>query len=387
MNYIRSINGVLYKNIDRLIVEDKLNNKNIFLFGANLISEQCAHYLKNKGYIITGILDNNKQKIQMMHNKEIPLFCDEYELQSPDKIQINNKTVVLVGIHDFNSAVCQLSKSGLCENKQVYNLLDYSEILSEEKIKKEKMLTQQEIKKYQIELLQVVKDICNKNELHFYLCGGTLLGAIRHKGYIPWDDDIDIFMPSDDLVKFKKLTKGYRSYETLDLVDNEMPQFCTRFSNKKTILKEIHYPFIIESGISIDIFPLSGFPTNKHEQLEFKQEILKFREKHDEYFYKYSINYDKSNISWLKKEYNNIMTKYDFHKSEYVGYLMTGRFDKELLQKKDFKHTIYVQFENDEYPIFSGYKNYLKNMYGDYMEMPPEDKRVNKHEFMAWTCV
>lgn len=43
--------------------------------------------------------------------------------------------------------------------------------------------------------------------------------------------------------------------------------------------------------------------------------------------------------------------------------------------------------KNDEYPIFSGYKNYLKNMYGDYMEMPPEDKRVNKHEFMAWTCV
>lgn len=383
MYKLENINRILFDNIDRLIDNNLLVNKKIYLFGANLICEQSIEYLRSREYIVSGVLDNNNQRIQMIKNKEMPLFCNVYELQLPDTIEISESMVILICIHDYNAAASQLVKLGCSENRQLYNLLDYSCLSEQNDIDFSSMITKEEMKKYQIGLLQIVKEICTNHQLKFFLCGGTLLGAIRHKGYIPWDDDIDIFMPVDDLIELKKIIKSYEYIETLDFVNNGMPHFFTRLANKSTVLEEIHYPFIMKSGISIDIFPLSGLPKDIQQQKKFKQEILQFRKKHDKFFLNYNNYTDQGIIQKLKGEYINLINRYDFYECEYVGYFMTGKFDRELLSKEDFKHTIYVEFEKEMYPVFSGYKNYLRNLYGDYMELPPVEQRVNKHSFRA----
>lgn len=264
-----------------------------------------------------------------------------------------------------------------------------------------------ELKNIQLNILKYIKKICDENGLRYYLCGGTLLGAIRHGGFIPWDDDIDIFMPIDDYKKFIKLfneekidTDNYILFNPYK--DVRYQYLFSKLVDSRTILIEENTPQIDNLGVNIDIFPLCGLPNNQEERELF----IKLVEKS----YKKFIKTDRSLWYYSNKKYkrilktiikypyyllnrkNNVknqilqmMEKYEFSKSEYVAFYFTiYNIEREITRKDVYCDVIKVKFEDDYFSAAIGYDEYLTNLYGDYMKLPPIEKRITHHDFKAY---
>lgn len=130
---------------------------------------------------------------------------------------------------------------------------------------KNKKLSSEEIKQIELNLLLKLDEICKKYKLRYYLCGGTLLGAVRHKGFIPWDDDIDVLMPREDFEKLLRLEKAETRYGGKDCFlksGNSIYPFI-KLINTNTVLKEKYLSEEFTTGIWIDIFPLDGMPDDE----------------------------------------------------------------------------------------------------------------------------
>lgn len=267
---------------------------------------------------------------------------------------------------------------------------------------KKKKITLDELKKIQLDLLKNVASFYEKNKLRYFLAYGTLLGAIRHKGYIPWDDDIDIVMPRPDYLKFIKKynflneNKDYNvetHYENSDFI---FP-FAKVLNKKTTLIENVSIYF--ENSVNIDIFPLDGYPdslkdSNKHvnktknQRIKLALKMIKLRK--DRVFYKniillsgkaacYFINYRN-----LIKNIDAISRKYSYESSNFVGcgvsiYGIKDRFPKEV-----FADSEKVEFEGEGFNAPVGWHEYLTGIYGDYMKLPPEDERVTHHSFNAY---
>lgn len=260
-----------------------------------------------------------------------------------------------------------------------------------------------EIKEIQLEMLKYVKKVCEENNLKYYLCGGTLLGAIRHKGYIPWDDDIDILMPIDDYKKFLNIQHEDKGYSLLNpySYDNYYYVF-SKLVDKRTKLVEFNYPEIEEMGVYIDIFPLFALPNDSKEQKEFVENILNLYNKNFKY-YRTSWYYSENKFKMVAKAilkfplyiYNKrknitenilkLMEKYNYEESDYVGFLLT-RYpsEKEITRKEVYRDTVDVEFEGEIFSAAIGYEEYLTSLYGDYMKLPPVEKQVSHHNFNAY---
>jgi len=274
-----------------------------------------------------------------------------------------------------------------------------------------KKLTQGEIKEQLLNILIHFDEFCNKHNITYYLGGGTLLGAVRHKGFIPWDDDIDIMMPRKDYEKFllqfpqkrepKDLglyvlthrTSNYHlspyaklyngSYKVVDIFENKL--------RKKYLRDEV-------PSLFIDLFPLDGVPAQK---LLLKLYFLRVN------FYKtlslaatrkLDCNYSGNNIVMravkcivatpvillarlipvnnIFKRLDKISQTYSYEAKEYVANTV-GRYGiKETFQKAIFAEPVQIKFENHLFSAPSDSHQYLTNMYGEYMILPDEDKRV-----------
>ncbi len=137
-----------------------------------------------------------------------------------------------------------------------------------------KEMTKQEQHALLIDILAKTHDFCKKNNIRYSLGGGTLLGAIRHKGFIPWDDDVDIMMPRPDYERFIKELEGVDSnlYIQNYHTDNSFHREWTRVCDNRTVI----YYISAVSGVFIDVFPIDGLPDEK-ETLEYIETIDKLR--------------------------------------------------------------------------------------------------------------
>ncbi len=247
-----------------------------------------------------------------------------------------------------------------------------------------------------------LKRICEKHNLRYSLIGGTLLGAVRHKGFIPWDDDMDFCMPREDYEKFLKLCKTElkSSFAVLNShIDYDYP-----FSYSKIILKgtEIEESFCRENpvlnGIFVDIFPYDKFPKDfsQRKALAKKAEIYKrilwmkkgygkcIKDESLKQRIKYNIckiifaflPYDK-----ISKKYNSLLNKYSSLSSDecYLANLdwpFECLFDMKF--SDSFDNLTSYPFENSSYQGFSNSNLYLSKKYGkNYMHLPDEKDRVN----------
>lgn len=255
-----------------------------------------------------------------------------------------------------------------------------------------------ELKSILLDIMVAIHDFCEKNRLTYFLWGGTLLGAVRHHGFIPWDDDIDIAMPRKDYQYFIKYfdTDKYSVYscETNKLY----PYFFAKAYDKRTLKREpIYTENDFEIGINVDIFPLDKVPhQNKLKYLEYKRS-LKLKE------WNISIlNFDP--ITSPKKALRNLAVLIMHHKSNklsrYINFISQSGKNKQpdkimlfadsnlnnplIMDISWFNNKTLQSFEQYKFYIPIGYDPLLHLCYGDYMTPPPKEKQITHHNYVAF---
>lgn len=251
-----------------------------------------------------------------------------------------------------------------------------------------------QIKTIQMDILTFVHDFCVKNNIHYSLCGGSAIGAIRHKGFIPWDDDIDIFMLRDDyeqlLMKFEDFSCRYK---ILSLKDPSYSLPFAKVEDTRTILKEdTNLKHLI--GVNIDIFPIDNLVDDKKKSIKILHNIGRLRN-----ITRAKLLRPNSNNSWMKKcvillsslflspftlkwlssKLNEKAKVAGVPNSNYVSTLVWGYGEREMVERRLFNDYKLVGFEDRHYFIMSGYDQYLHQVYGNYMQLPPKEKRQSPH--------
>lgn len=254
----------------------------------------------------------------------------------------------------------------------------------------------EELHLLQLDMMDSFDSICRKNGLTYFLAGGTLLGAIRHKGFIPWDDDVDLSMPRPDYERLIKLFDekpeefGYLSVDHIRNKSDYVLPFA-RIVNSNTSVTRGNKD---EGGLFIDIFPIDGFGNDKEEAQKL---IGAFNDRGcriGRSFWKWDELSVKSKLVKViyiclgrEKLYRSMvkdLCKNNFYESEYIGSTFGLRGKKEIIERHTFEKTMDFPFEDRIYKGPVGYDQYLKQMYGDYMELPPIEKRVPPHELVVY---
>ena len=260
-------------------------------------------------------------------------------------------------------------------------------------------LTPAEVRKMQLKGLEMAlffDEFCEKHGLIYYMCGGCCIGSIRNKGFIPWDDDVDVFMLREDYEKLKKLwvdTPEYSiQYTTKDIITEN--QFLTINANNTTFIKTYQRDLDINHGLVLDVLPLDGCPTGIRRKFQKLWALLyslfivgKAPTNHGKlvtFGGKVLLTLVKPK-SWRYKMWRlceRKMSKYAINECDYITELCSGpHYMQNEYPKEYFKKAIRVDFEGYKMPIPIGYDGYLKMAFGDYMQLPPKEKRVCHHEF------
>ncbi len=265
------------------------------------------------------------------------------------------------------------------------------------------------IQKIELEMLRYFDKICEENNLTYYICGGTLIGAVREKGFIPWDDDIDIMMPREDyewLLRYrtKVLTGKYFLYDyRIDERENN-PRRVPALCDKSMKVKQKRGNREREQYILLDIFVLDGMPRGKirrnlhylffslwHIALQlswYDTTVNQYRTDRTrlEKLVIKMLNNIKVRPKWdtrkLVRKEHNILKKYEWGHSDYVCSLLGPCHKKEILPKEIFSNSIKLQFEDLKVNAPAKYHEELIHYYGDYM-VPPvkKEERELHHRF------
>lgn len=248
-----------------------------------------------------------------------------------------------------------------------------------------------------LEIFKAVATICEENNIRYFAIGGTCLGAVRHKGFIPWDDDLDIAIPINDYFRFIEIAQKqlpgnldlyfptFHYYLFLKVHDKN-----TAFIESDDISCTNRY-----KGIYIDIMPLSGLPAGSMASRFFYKQVK---------FYKIlnglrKIPLAQSNTSKHKKVimylikpflmlfphnffasvWMNVLRKNDFDKSNFVVFGWSKNVEKYTFDKKAFEDHIYLDFEDTKIRCPKGWHEYLTNHFGDYMTLPPKEQQIQCH--------
>jgi lipopolysaccharide cholinephosphotransferase len=258
----------------------------------------------------------------------------------------------------------------------------------------------------ELDILKEIVTICDANDFKYYIIGGTFLGAIRHKGFIPWDDDIDIAMPRSDFEKFLNIASSklpeYIKIENF-ITNPEYQYYITRVQNTNTKIIEKRIGNAQKwTHASVDIFPIDGTPNNKYLRKWHYLKVLTHRMLMS-LCYKDSIDRDRKrsfcerlflkimenlpiekffNANKKKAKIDNFLKKQKVDSSNYVGTIMGAYRTKEIVPKVYFGVGAFYDFEGLKLRGPSMYNEYLTHIYGDYMKIPPTESQKNHYEIV-----
>ena len=266
-----------------------------------------------------------------------------------------------------------------------------------------------EIKKIELDALIYLDKICKENNIKYYLSSGTLLGAVKYKGFIPWDDDIDIVLLRKDYLKLIDiLSKKNDRYKILSIYNKKdyYYPFAKLIDTKTTLIENAKK--IKDMGVYIDIFPMDGYKTENIKKEIYDLRILRnlmvrrYRIKNcirDNFDY---MNFNKTKVKYKKikdivyafidyitlplgynfyaKLYDKKISSIDIDNSKYIG-VRVGNFGyKEAFLKEDIIKQDVYEFEGYKFTSFKNYDLYLSNKYGDYKKEPNDNQKKTHHQ-------
>ncbi|OFI47928.1 lipopolysaccharide cholinephosphotransferase LicD1 [Floricoccus penangensis] len=268
-----------------------------------------------------------------------------------------------------------------------------------------KKMTDEEVRDVQIEMLVYIDKFCRENDIEYSLGGGSLLGSIRHEGFIPWDDDIDIMLYRPEYEKFIKLMmdKINSDYTLLNFnVKKTLISYSKIYANKTISLGNLDkmHP---DMGVYIDVFPMDKMPESDNERIKFMKKVQNQAENllstsFPEYVSGSKAIYAAARLflrtprfllhhgKWNEQAVvlDNLMKTYEHTDVSKVGFTDSRYREKECFNKDIFSEYEDVSFEKHNVRKIKRHDEYLTQLYGcDYMELPPENKRVN-HNYYDW---
>lgn len=251
----------------------------------------------------------------------------------------------------------------------------------------------------ELKILSDISRVCNEHNLRFYLAEGSLIGAVRHHGFIPWDDDVDIAMPRDDYERFlsiaqKELGDEYEVQHSTTIKNYWSPFIKVRLLTGCDVFRQQHIAHLTEhNGPLVDVFPLDNVPKLKSTGQTLNRRRIGL--------YRAAIlrklgcvkNVDMKgrlcslfshfvSIDRLHRKLDRMHTKYNSPDNAYIiNWASYYHENKETFPKEAFGEPVFVDFENTKMPIPHDADLVLRTIYGDYMTPPPPEKRVIKHNF------
>ena len=247
------------------------------------------------------------------------------------------------------------------------------------------------------DIMKEIVKVCEKHNLTYYLSGGTMLGAVRHGGFIPWDDDMDIDMPWKDYKKFIKIAKKELPNDLFVQTFYTDPGYPNLFmmvrKNGTCAMPENAKELDIHWGVEVDIFPIIGFFRNRKLR-SFQTKRMKRISKILLIEFEKCTRPEVLTTDGVYKKYAQYPLKRRIRIARFWLFLLTKSFrPKELstivyglphvFNAEDYKKPVKMKFEDGEFNVPVGYDNVLTNLYGDYMTPPPEDKRGGHDLFMG----
>ena len=263
-----------------------------------------------------------------------------------------------------------------------------------------RIASQDELRGVQLQLLDCFMDYCKRNRLRCFLTGGTAIGAIRHHGYIPWDDDIDLSMPRED---YRAAAVGFaKAHPQFDIYfpgTEGYPHPFIKIADPTTRLYEYNDHALDNLGINIDIFPLDGAPdafllrwllflriyfwrnilnlktvVDHAQRHPLKRMVLRFGKR-------LALVFD---LEFVVKRMDRLASRVHGKKAKYSGILVWARPNQGVVSTSVFSSETIFEFEGRRYPVPIGYDTWLKATYGDYMTPPSLDKQQTHHGFLAY---
>ena len=265
-------------------------------------------------------------------------------------------------------------------------------------------ITLRKVQLVQLEIAKEIDEICTKNNIKYYLIGGSLLGAIRHEGFIPWDDDLDVGMLRKDYNKFLKIAPNCLNskYKLVDWVsDSNYPHPMAKVIKLGTVYKESKRKDCGEQGVWVDIFPYDNVENkfNKFKKRVFRLKILRSMIRAKCGYETWHSNSGISITKYLKnlpfrilscfsskeklvKKYESISNSCNSLTCEHVFENGTEDYIKWVFKKEYFENLKEYKFENIEFYGPNKYYEYLTIAYGNFMKLPPLKERENRHSII-----
>lgn len=368
--------NVFKNNMKKFI--DTYSDKTVecIMFGTSIIAELIVEQLRNTSLDIAFIIDNDKKR----QGKEVY----GKKVYSPEFLKQNYKEnyVILIASSFQDEMTEQLKEYGYKENKNIIKIVDLPKLMNDYSYVDRsgyKLLNRDEIKQVQVGILKKLDEVHKKYGIRYYLQAGSALGAVRHKGYIPWDDDVDVFVPIDDYLRLIDILEKDNKYKIIS-------QFNTNYYfgwgfgymvDTDTICDVNKFPIQISTGQSVDLFPLYGMPEKEDDIKKYINKVKKLESK-------CLVAIEKNERIKSINELNKYLLSYNYQKSKVVGNILMPDFIKDIFTKDIFGKGVYKEFEGIELLIPEKFHEYLTQMYGDYMQLPPINKRVGGHFYKTY---
>ncbi|MCD8304109.1 MAG: LicD family protein [Prevotellaceae bacterium] len=249
-------------------------------------------------------------------------------------------------------------------------------------------------------LLNIAKEfhrICEENHIPYFMLGGTMLGAVRHKGFIPWDDDMDFGVPREHFEKLKRALKQGLPPE-MDVLTQENSDALVagfiKIEDTRAVTKEQNTMGFAPIGANVDIFPLDKCDgkTGRFSKCRLIGRLMSVQmyrfaiSAKERPFPKNLLNYFiKTALFWLKKDdLLNYIDKHLMTDGDYIANYYGAWGYKETMPATIFSNRILYDFEDTQLYGVKDYDTYLKNLYNDYMQLPPEDQRHIHLQYAYW---